>query len=85
MQEIDVLNRISHHHVVKLIASFTDEISFSLILNPVAKDVLKSVLERQSREQPLPGMSPFDTQSNKLYLGNNPLCVSASLHLCKDF
>lgn len=51
--EVGVLKRVSHHHLVSLVASFTDLSSFSLILNPVAKDVLKSMLERQSREQPL--------------------------------
>jgi serine/threonine protein kinase len=53
-QEVGVLQRISHQHLVSFVASYTDLNSFSLILNPVAKDVLKSVLERQSREQPLP-------------------------------
>ncbi|KAF2634056.1 kinase-like protein [Massarina eburnea CBS 473.64] len=53
-QEVGVLKRINHGHTVSLVASFTDLASFSLILNPVAKDVLKSVLARQSREQPLP-------------------------------
>ncbi|KAH7112932.1 kinase-like domain-containing protein [Dendryphion nanum] len=52
-QEVQVLQKISHHHLVSFIASFTDLTSFSLILNPVAKDVLKSMLERQSRDQPL--------------------------------
>ncbi|KAL5426249.1 hypothetical protein PMIN05_011727 [Paraphaeosphaeria minitans] len=51
--EVGVLKRVSHHHLVSFVASFTDLSSFSLILNPVAKDVLKSMLERQSREQPL--------------------------------
>lgn len=54
-QEVQVLQRINHPHFVSFVASFTDLASFSLILNPVAKDVLKSVLERQSRDQPLPG------------------------------
>lgn len=52
--EVAVLKRMNHHHVVSLVASFTDLSSFSLILNPVAKDVLKNMLERQSRDQPLP-------------------------------
>jgi serine/threonine protein kinase len=52
--EVGVLRRVSHHHLVSFVASFTDLSSFSLILNPVAKDVLKSMLERQSRDQPLP-------------------------------
>ncbi|KAJ4299820.1 hypothetical protein N0V90_005066 [Kalmusia sp. IMI 367209] len=52
--EVDVLKRVNHHHLVSLVASFTDLTSFSLILNPVAEDVLKSMLERQSRDQPLP-------------------------------
>jgi serine/threonine protein kinase len=51
--EVGVLKRVSHHHLVSFVASFTDLSSFSLILNPVAKDVLKSMLERQSRDQPL--------------------------------
>lgn len=62
-QEVEVLKRISHHHTVSLIASFTDLSSFSLILNPVAKDVLKSMLERQSHDEPLPGMRPFVNES----------------------
>ncbi|KAF2265059.1 kinase-like protein [Lojkania enalia] len=53
-QEVAVLQRIAHHHLVSFVACFTDLNSFSLILNPVANDVLKSVLARQSREQPLP-------------------------------
>ncbi|KAF2014557.1 hypothetical protein BU24DRAFT_451566 [Aaosphaeria arxii CBS 175.79] len=53
-QEVGVLQRLSHHHFVTFVASFTDLTSFSLILNPVAKDVLKSMLERQARDQPLP-------------------------------
>lgn len=53
-QEVQVLQRINHPHFVSFVASFTDLTSFSLILNPVAKDVLKSMLERQSRDQPLP-------------------------------
>ncbi|KAF2797482.1 kinase-like protein, partial [Melanomma pulvis-pyrius CBS 109.77] len=53
-QEVGVLQRISHRHFVSFVASFTDLTSFSLILIPVASDVLKSVLERQTREQPLP-------------------------------
>lgn len=44
----------AHHHVVSFVASYTDLESFSMILSPVAKQALKSVLERQSREQPLP-------------------------------
>ncbi|KAF2437571.1 hypothetical protein P171DRAFT_491913 [Karstenula rhodostoma CBS 690.94] len=51
--EVGVLKRVSHHHLVSFVASYTDLSSFSLILNPVAEDVLKSMLERQSREQPL--------------------------------
>lgn len=53
-KEVAVLQRISHHHLVSFVASFTDLTSFSLILNPVAKDVLKSMLDRQSHEEPLP-------------------------------
>ncbi|KAF2655618.1 kinase-like protein [Lophiostoma macrostomum CBS 122681] len=53
-QEVTALKRINHHHFVSFVASFTDLTSFSLILNPVAKDVLKSMLERQNRDQPLP-------------------------------
>ncbi|CAI6302608.1 unnamed protein product [Periconia digitata] len=53
-QELGVLKRISHRHTVMLVGSFTDFTSFSLILSPVAKDVLKSVLERQSHQKPLP-------------------------------
>ncbi|KAJ4352207.1 uncharacterized protein N0V89_007554 [Didymosphaeria variabile] len=52
--EVSVLKRVSHHHLVSFVASFTDLSSFSLILNPVAKDVLKSMLERQARDEPLP-------------------------------
>ncbi|KAF2175793.1 kinase-like protein [Zopfia rhizophila CBS 207.26] len=53
-QEVGVLQRISHKHLVSFVASYTDFETFSLILNPVAKDVLKSVIMRQSRERPLP-------------------------------
>ncbi|PVI05413.1 kinase-like protein [Periconia macrospinosa] len=53
-QEVTVLKRISHHHTVNFVASVTDYASFSIILTPVAKDVLKAMFERQSREQPLP-------------------------------
>lgn len=52
--EVSVLKRVNHHHLVSLVASFTDLASFSLILSPVCKDVLKSMLERHAREQPLP-------------------------------
>jgi serine/threonine protein kinase len=53
-QEVGVLQRISHQHLVSFVASYSDLNSFSLILNPVAKDVLKALLGRQSRETPLP-------------------------------
>jgi len=52
--EVHALKRVSHHHLVSFVASFTDRTHFSLILNPVAKDSLKAVLERQSRSEPLP-------------------------------
>lgn len=53
-KEVGVLQRVSHKHLVHLVASFTDLTSFSLILEPVAKDTLKSLLQRQTREDPLP-------------------------------
>lgn len=52
--ELSVLKRVSHHHLVSLVTSFTDLASFSLILSPVCKDVLRSMLERHARDQPLP-------------------------------
>jgi len=52
--EVSILKRLSHKHLVSFVASYTDRESFCLILNPVAKGVLKSVLESQSHERPLP-------------------------------
>ncbi|KAF2108422.1 kinase-like domain-containing protein [Lophiotrema nucula] len=53
-QEVEVLQHVRHQHLVSLQASFTDLNSFSLILTPVAKDVLKFMLDRQSHDKPLP-------------------------------
>jgi serine/threonine protein kinase len=52
-QEVAILKRVRHRHLVTFIASYSDLESFSLILGPVANDVLKSMLSRQSRERPL--------------------------------
>ncbi|KAF2202977.1 hypothetical protein GQ43DRAFT_470393 [Delitschia confertaspora ATCC 74209] len=52
-REVSILKRLRHKHIIRFVASYTDFESFCLILSPVAKDVLKSMLERQSREDPL--------------------------------
>lgn len=52
-QEVRVLERVRHHHIVGLVASFTDFESFSLILDPIADRVLSMLLEQ---DQPLPGV-----------------------------
>lgn len=52
-QEVAILKRVRHKHLVHFVASYSDLESFSLILGPVANDVLKSMLSRQSRERPL--------------------------------
>ncbi|CAO2652684.1 Nn.00g020950.m01.CDS01 [Neocucurbitaria sp. VM-36] len=49
-KEVKVLQDIRHHHIVSLVASFTDYDSFSLILDPIADNVLSKLLEH---EQPL--------------------------------
>ncbi|KAH7126622.1 kinase-like domain-containing protein [Dendryphion nanum] len=50
MQEIRVLKTTRHHHIVSLIATFTDSKSFALILHPIAENMLHNVL---MSEQPL--------------------------------
>lgn len=46
-QEVKVLERVRHHHIVGLVASFTDYDSFTLILDPIADRVLSSLLEQE--------------------------------------
>jgi hypothetical protein len=46
-QEWKILRRINHHHIVNLIASYTDKTSFALIMSPVAKESLKFILDRE--------------------------------------
>ncbi|KAJ4291106.1 hypothetical protein N0V90_010304 [Kalmusia sp. IMI 367209] len=46
-QEVKVLERIRHDHIVGLVASFTDLENFSLILDPIADGVLLGLLEVQ--------------------------------------
>ncbi|KAF2492701.1 kinase-like protein, partial [Lophium mytilinum] len=53
-QELNVLQRVRHKHLVSCVGSYTDLDSFSLILHPVADQVLKDVLMCQDREHPLP-------------------------------
>jgi hypothetical protein len=45
MQEWKILRRISHPHIVDLIASYTDKTSFALVMSPVAKESLKFILD----------------------------------------
>jgi hypothetical protein len=47
MQEWKILRRINHRHIVNLIASYTDKTSFALIMSPVAKESLKTMLDRE--------------------------------------
>lgn len=42
--EIDIMRRIRHDHVVKLVASYTDNHNFGLIIHPVAEGNLRSFL-----------------------------------------
>ncbi|KAF2807287.1 uncharacterized protein BDZ99DRAFT_77748 [Mytilinidion resinicola] len=53
-QELIVLQRVHHRHLVSYVGSYTDFDSFSLILNPVADQVLKAVLLRQDKDHLLP-------------------------------
>ncbi|PSN72543.1 kinase-like protein [Corynespora cassiicola Philippines] len=53
--ELNILKRINHRHCVNFVASFSDSTSFSLILEPVADESLKFMLQRQNRAQPLSG------------------------------
>jgi tRNA A-37 threonylcarbamoyl transferase component Bud32 len=71
-QEVGVLQKISHPHFVCFVASFTDLASFSLILEPVASDVLTLMLERQTRDQPL---SDTDVSTLRQSLG----CLSTAV------
>ncbi|KAF3052365.1 hypothetical protein E8E11_010931 [Didymella keratinophila] len=54
LREMRVLKRVDHLHVVKLIASYTDETTFSLVLLPVANDTLDSLLDRISSSPTFP-------------------------------
>jgi hypothetical protein len=45
MQEWKILRRIKHRHIVNLIASYTDKRSFALIMEPVADESLRSMLD----------------------------------------
>ncbi|KAF1927014.1 kinase-like protein, partial [Didymella exigua CBS 183.55] len=46
LREVRILQRLHHQHIVRLIASYTDEATFSLILLPVANDTLESLLRQ---------------------------------------
>ncbi|OCK79111.1 kinase-like protein [Lepidopterella palustris CBS 459.81] len=52
-QELNILKRVRHKHIVNYVGSYTDFDSFSLILSPVADLVLKALLQRQDRNNPL--------------------------------
>lgn len=59
LREVKILERLDHRHIVRLIASFTDENTFSLILLPVANDTLESLLKYMSSTQgPSPTQDP---------------------------
>ncbi|KAF2131845.1 kinase-like protein, partial [Dothidotthia symphoricarpi CBS 119687] len=45
-QEVKILQSIRHHHIVGLVASFTDLESFSLILDPIADITLSKMLKQ---------------------------------------
>jgi hypothetical protein len=48
LNERNVLQQLDHVHIVKLVASYTDTDTFSLILSPVASGTLESFLEHMS-------------------------------------
>lgn len=50
-QEIQILRRLNHRHIVRLIASYTDLESFALILYPIADESLGSMLSRELSNQ----------------------------------
>ncbi|KAL8705234.1 MAG: hypothetical protein Q9201_001650 [Fulgogasparrea decipioides] len=43
--EIDIMRRLDHCHVVQLVASYTDTLEFGLIIHPIADGNLRSFLE----------------------------------------
>jgi hypothetical protein len=47
-QEVKVLQSVRHHHLVGLVASFTDLDSFLLVLDPIADTVLLDMLKQES-------------------------------------
>lgn len=48
IRELTALRRLNHQHIVRLIASYSDETTHSLILLPVASETLESLLHRIS-------------------------------------
>jgi tRNA A-37 threonylcarbamoyl transferase component Bud32 len=46
-REVKVLQRFRHHHLVGLVASFTDSDSFLLVLDPIADTVLLDMLKHE--------------------------------------
>jgi hypothetical protein len=48
VRELTTLRRLDHQHIVRLIASYSDETTHSLILLPVANETLESLLRRMS-------------------------------------
>jgi len=74
-KEIDALGKLEyHHHVVNLVASFTDLTSFSLILDPIADRVLLDLLEQPG---PL-----SDQEADILYKSFN--CLATALEFLHD-
>ncbi|UPX10305.1 uncharacterized protein EKO05_0000972 [Ascochyta rabiei] len=46
VQELDILRRLNHRHIIRLVTSYTDMDTFALVLHPVADESLKSMLNR---------------------------------------
>lgn len=46
LSELEILRRLSHHHIVRLVVSYTDMTTFNLVLHPVADESLRSMLNR---------------------------------------
>lgn len=56
MNELSILRRVSHRHIVKLIGSYTEKSNFAFLLSPVAERTLEQVL-REARDGDLNWLS----------------------------
>ena len=58
-QELSVIQRVRHKHLVAYVGSYSDFESFSLILSPVADQVLKTLLSDHDKHDPLSSQDIF--------------------------